>query len=85
MGGVISTAMNVLLLGLSVEPVCLQRVISDVARDTGYEELTPDQVVAITMFAQGKDVCLLVSRGKSVCFALLRTESIRTSVQVLEA
>ena len=46
-------AMNVPLLGFSVEPQCLQRVIDDVCRDAGYEELTTNQVDAITTFLHG--------------------------------
>ena len=66
-------AMNVPLLGFSVEPQCLQRVIDDVCRDAGYEELTTNQVDAITTFLHGKDVfvSLPTGSGKSVCFALL--------------
>ena len=65
--------MNVLLLGFSVEPLCLRRVISDVGRDGGYKELTTNQVDAITAFLHGKDVfiSLLTGSGKSVCFTLL--------------
>ena len=66
-------AMNVPLLGFSVVPQCLQRVIDDVCRDAGYEELTTNQVDAITTFLHGKDVfvSLPTGSGKSVCFALL--------------
>ena len=65
--------MNVPLLGFSVEPQCLRRVIDDVGRDAGYEELTTNQVDAITTFLHGKDVfvSLPTGSGKSVCFALL--------------
>ena len=42
--------MNVPLLGFSVEPQCLRRVIDNVGRDAGYEELTINQVDAIPRF-----------------------------------
>ena len=69
-----SAAMNVPLLGISVEPLRFRRVLEDVAKDAGYIELTTDQVGVITTFVQGKDVfvTLSTSSGKSVCFALLR-------------
>ena len=56
-----------------MEPQCLRRVIDDVGRDAGYEELTTNQVDAITTFLHGKDVfvSLPTGSGKSVCFALL--------------
>ena len=58
-----SAAMNVPLLGISVEPLHFRRVLEDVAKDAGYEELTTDQVGAITAFVQGKDVFVSLPMG----------------------
>ena len=67
--------MNVPLLGLSVELLLLQRVIDDVARDAGYEELRKYQVDAITAFLHGK-MCSSVYKQAAgnlpaLCFSLL--------------
>ena len=61
------------LVKLTVEPLRIQRVIADVARDLGYESLTTEQAGAITAFIRGRDllVCLPTGSGKSLCFALL--------------
>ena len=65
--------MNVPLLGFSVKPQCLRIVIDDVGRDAGFEELTINQVEAITTFLHGKNafVSLPTGSGRCVCFALL--------------
>ena len=65
--------MNDPLMGLSVEQLCLGRVIADVGRYGGYEDLIANQFDAITMFLQDKDVFvpLPTGSGKSACFALL--------------
>ena len=49
------------LVKLTVEPLRIQRVITDVARDLGYESLTTEQADAITAFLRRRDVfvCLL--------------------------
>ena len=49
------------LVKLMVEPLRIQRVITDVARDLGYESLTTEQADAITAFLRRRDVliCLL--------------------------
>lgn len=64
---------NLPLLGLSLEPLRLQRVIDDAARDAGYEELTKNQVDTIAAFLHSKDgfICLLIGSRKSICFVLL--------------
>ena len=70
----VRTAKRVLLLVmLTVEPLRIQRVIADVARDLGYESLTTKQADAITAFLRGRDVlvCLPTGCGKSLRFALL--------------
>ena len=65
--------MEIPLVKLTVEPLRLQRVIADAARDVGYEALTAEQADAIAAFLLGKDVlvCLPTGSGKSLCFALV--------------
>ena len=65
--------MELPLLKQTVEPLRIQRVIADVARDLGYESLTTEQTDAITVFFCGRNVlvCLPTSSGKSLCFVLL--------------
>ena len=65
--------MELPLVKLTVEPLRIQRVIADVARDLGYESITTEQADAITAFLRGRDVliCLPTGSGKSLCFALL--------------
>ena len=42
--------MELPLVKLTVEPLRIQRVVADVARDLGYEPLTTEQADAITAF-----------------------------------
>ena len=65
--------MELPLVKLTVEPLGIQRVIADVARDLGYESLTTEQADTITDFLHGRDVlvCLPTGSGKSLYFALL--------------
>ena len=65
--------MELPLVKLTVEPLGIQRVIADVARDLGYELLTTEQADTITDFLHGRDVlvCLPTGSGKSLYFALL--------------
>ena len=64
--------MELPLMKRTVEPLRIQRVIADVARDLGYESLTTEQTDGITAFLRGREVlvCLPTGSGKSLCFAL---------------